>query len=52
VHPNENTARSLFAGHEATKNLITNAVHVLHRHPEELAKLRADPAVKLFSELW
>ncbi|MET8953102.1 cytochrome P450 family protein [Streptomyces sp. NPDC004393] len=32
----------LVAGHETTVNLITNAVHTLLTHPEQLAALRAD----------
>ncbi|MFJ6076044.1 cytochrome P450 [Streptomyces sp. NPDC093065] len=32
----------LLAGHETTVNLITNAVHTLLTHPEQLAALRAD----------
>ncbi|WP_199854961.1 cytochrome P450 family protein [Streptomyces dioscori] len=32
----------LVAGHETTVNLITNAVHALLTHPEQLAALRAD----------
>ncbi|MFF9490125.1 cytochrome P450 [Streptomyces sp. NPDC014676] len=32
----------LLAGHETTVNLITNAVHALLTHPEQLAALRAD----------
>jgi cytochrome P450 len=34
----------IVAGHETTVSLITNAVHTLLTHPEELAQLRADPA--------
>ncbi|GKQ36076.1 cytochrome P450 [Streptomyces sp. A012304] len=32
----------LIAGHETTVNLITNTVHALLTHPEQLAALRAD----------
>jgi cytochrome P450 len=32
----------LIAGHETTVNLITNGVHTLLAHPEQLAALRAD----------
>ncbi|HEY4351856.1 MAG TPA: cytochrome P450 [Paraburkholderia sp.] len=32
-----------FAGHETTSNMIGNAVVSLHRHPEQLKKLREQP---------
>ncbi|MEO1194015.1 MAG: cytochrome P450 [Pseudomonadota bacterium] len=35
----------LFAGHETTTNLIGNATYLLCRHPDEQARLRADPAL-------
>lgn len=33
----------LFAGHDTTKSLLANALWTLVSHPDELAKLRADP---------
>ena len=40
------TCNLLFvAGHETTVNLIGNGVLTLLNHPEELAKLRADPTL-------
>ena len=35
----------IVAGHETTVSFITNAVHALLSHPEELAKLRANPSL-------
>ncbi|MEU3739831.1 cytochrome P450 [Streptomyces sp. NPDC032198] len=35
----------LVAGHETTANLISSAVYLLLRHPEQLAALRADPSL-------
>ncbi|MEV0263765.1 cytochrome P450 [Streptomyces sp. NPDC050617] len=35
----------LVAGHETTANLISSAVHHLLGHPDQLAALRADPAL-------
>lgn len=33
------------AGHETTANMIGNALIALYRHPDELAKIRRDPAL-------
>jgi cytochrome P450 len=38
-----NTAILLIAGFETTTNLITNAVYRLLEHPDQLARLRAEP---------
>ncbi|WP_326811101.1 cytochrome P450 [Streptomyces scopuliridis] len=35
----------LVAGHETTVNLLSSAVHLLLRHPDQLAALRADPGL-------
>ncbi|RYJ30609.1 putative cytochrome P450 hydroxylase [Streptomyces sp. L-9-10] len=35
----------LVAGHETTVNLISSAIHLLLRHPDQLAALRADPGL-------
>jgi cytochrome P450 len=40
-----NTGLLLVAGFETTTNLITNAVYQLLQHPDQLAELRADPAL-------
>jgi cholest-4-en-3-one 26-monooxygenase len=33
------------AGNETTRNLTSNGMHALFRHPDELAKLQADPSL-------
>ncbi len=40
-----NIALLFGAGHETTTNLIGNGVLALHRNPEQLARLRADPGL-------
>jgi cytochrome P450 len=35
----------IFAGHETTQNLVGNGLYRLLEHPEQLAHLRADPAL-------
>ena len=40
-----NCINLVFAGHETTKNLIAASMFLLHEHPEEQAKLRANPAL-------
>ena len=35
----------LFGGHETTTSLLTNSVNALLDHPEQLARLRAEPAL-------
>jgi cytochrome P450 len=38
-------AQMLYAGHETTRNLIGNGLFCLLEHPEQLARLRADPSL-------
>ena len=35
----------LIAGHETTTRLISNCIHLLLKHPDQLAKLTADPSL-------
>lgn len=40
-----NTSLLFAAGHETTANLIGNGLLTLHRYPEQLARLKAEPAL-------
>lgn len=41
----QNVRLLFIAGHETTVNLISNALVALHRHPAQLARLKAEPAL-------
>ncbi len=41
----QNCVFILNAGHETTTNLIGNALHLLHEHPEQAKRLRDDPGL-------
>ena len=41
----QNVRLLFMAGHETTVNLIGNALVALHRHPMQLARLKAEPAL-------
>ncbi|GII52932.1 cytochrome P450 hydroxylase [Planotetraspora thailandica] len=48
IHPDELTSTAfllLIAGHETTVALIGNGIFTLLRHPEQMAAVRADPAL-------
>lgn len=40
-----NCAQLIVAGHETTRNLVANGLWTLLSHPDQLAKLRADPSL-------
>lgn len=40
-----NCAQLIVAGHETTRNLVANGLWTLLNHPDQLAKLRADPSL-------